>query len=71
MKVYLKTAKESFKKYASVKKTISKEVASQVAEVEDPSKFADLVAGALSSEVSVMQTLLDNQNVADRLKKYH
>lgn len=68
LKVYLKTARESFKKYASVKKTISNEVASQVAEVEDPSKFADLVAGALSSEVSVMQTLLENRNVGDRLK---
>ncbi len=68
LKVYLKTARESFKKYASVKKTIGNELIKQILEEEDPSKFADLVAGALSSEVSVMQTLLENRNITGRLK---
>ena len=68
LKVYLKTARESFKKYASVKKTISTELVTQVTNEEDPSRFADLVAGALNSEVSIKQTLLENQNITNRLK---
>lgn len=68
LKVYLKTARDSFKKYASVKKTISTELVTQVTNEKDPSRFADLVAGALNSEVSIKQTLLENQNITNRLK---
>ncbi len=66
--VYLKTARESFKKYASVKKTISNELAEQVAEEQNPARFSDLVAGAIHSEVSVKQTLLEDPKVTNRLK---
>ncbi len=66
--VYLKTARESFKKYASVKKTISNELAEQVADEQNPARFSDLVAGAIHSEVSVKQTLLEDPKVTNRLK---
>ena len=68
LKVYLKTARETFKKYATVKKTISNELVTQVTNEKNPSRFADLVAGALNSEVSIKQTLLENQHLTNRLK---
>ena len=64
----LRSVAEEFERYAKVKKNVPEEALSQVADAEEASKLADLVAGHLGIEVDRKQALLEILNVAERLE---
>ena len=64
----LRSVAEEFERYAKVKKNVPEEALSQVADTQEASKLADLVAGHLGIEVDRKQNLLETLEVAARLE---
>jgi len=58
-----------FERYAKLNKNVPEEALAAIAEIEDPAKLADTVAGHLSVSVEDKQNLLETLNVAERLER--
>ena len=64
----LKATKEAFTRYASGRK-LSDDIGSEIADLDQPSSLADVVAGHIDIDVQKKQELLEEVNVAARLEK--
>ncbi len=60
---------EDFERYAKIRRNIPEEALTSIANANDPSKLADLVAGHLGVEVARKQDVLETLNIAERLEK--
>ena len=58
---------ENFSQYASVNKSISKELLSKISAISDPSKLADSVASHFSFKLENKQNLLETADLGKRL----
>ncbi len=67
----VRSVRETFERYAKMKGNIPDEALAAVAETEDPSRLADLVAGHLGIEVAEKQMILETANIAERLEKVY
>ncbi|RII38210.1 endopeptidase La [Pseudooceanicola sediminis] len=67
----LRTVGQEFERYAKVKKNIPEEALSAVAQSDEPSRLADLVAGHLGIDVTQKQELLETLPVSERLEKVY
>jgi len=56
-----------FEEYASLNKNISKDLVSNIASIDDPSKLADTVAAHFSFKIEDKQRLLEEASPTDRL----
>ncbi len=65
------TVADEFARYAKVRKNIPEEALSAVAESDEPTKLADLVAGHLGIEVEQKQELLETLSISERLEKVY
>ncbi|MDO6412757.1 endopeptidase La [Sphingomonas sp. BIUV-7] len=59
---------EQFERYARLNKKISEDLPGQLAEIEEPGKLADAVAGNIAVKVAEKQTMLMEANPARRLE---
>ncbi|QJU60713.1 endopeptidase La [Sphingomonas sp. AP4-R1] len=59
---------EQFERYAKLNKKISDDLPSQLAEIEEPGRLADAVAGNIAVKVSEKQAMLMESNPARRLE---
>ena len=62
---------DEFERYVNLNKNVSDEALSAVADVEDPSKLADAIAGHLGVKLSEKQALLETLVVETRLEKIY
>ena len=67
----LRSVGAEFERYAKIRKNIPEEALAAVAEAQDPSKLADLVAGHLGIDVAQKQGLLETLDIAERLEKVY
>ncbi|NIZ09278.1 endopeptidase La [Pseudooceanicola sp. HF7] len=67
----LRSVGQEFERYAKVKKNIPEEALAAVAQSEEASRLADLVAGHLGIDVSQKQELLETLSVSERLEKVY
>ena len=68
LKVCLKSIRNNFTKLASLKKSINADAAAQISKERDPSKFADLISATISADVATKQSILEIQDVGEKLK---
>ena len=68
LEVCLKSAKNNFTKLVSLKKSINTDVAAQIANEKDPAKFADLISGIINADVETKQSILEFDQVIDKLQ---
>ncbi|GAA0442291.1 endopeptidase La [Lentibacillus halophilus] len=59
---------KQFEQYINVSSKINQETLSTVSDIEEPSRFADIVASHLSLKIKDKQDLLEIANVKDRLQ---
>ncbi|MBS7328325.1 MAG: endopeptidase La [Oxalobacter sp.] len=59
---------EQFDQYVKLNKKIPKEVVASLASIEDHGRFADSVAAHLPLKLEQKQTILETNNIADRLE---
>ncbi|MGP4064910.1 endopeptidase La [Oceanobacillus sp. M65] len=57
-----------FEQYVSVSRKVNKETYATVADIDEPSRLADLITSHLSLKIKEKQELLETQNVVARLK---
>ncbi|MFD1171386.1 endopeptidase La [Oceanobacillus picturae] len=57
-----------FEQYVSVSRKVNKETYATVADIDEPSRLADLITSHLSLKIKEKQELLETQNVIARLK---
>ncbi|WP_339947791.1 endopeptidase La [uncultured Albimonas sp.] len=62
---------DEFEKYVKLNKSVPDEALGSIAEVENPSRLADTIAGHLSVKLSEKQTLLETLSVEARLEKIY
>ncbi len=62
---------DEFEKYVKLNKSVPDEALGSIAEVENPSRLADTIAGHLSVKLSEKQTLLETLSVEQRLEKIY
>ncbi len=67
----MRTVVAQFENYAKLNKRISPEVLVSVNQIEDPSVLADTVASHLNVKISEKQTLLEIEDVPQRLEKVY
>ncbi|RMD48568.1 MAG: endopeptidase La [Alphaproteobacteria bacterium] len=67
----VRSVRETFERYAKMKKNLPEEALAAVAETEDPSRLADTVAGHLGIKVEDKQKLLETTDVAERLEQVY
>ncbi|UOQ86185.1 endopeptidase La [Gracilibacillus salinarum] len=60
---------EQFEHYSKVSKKITKDTVATVMDIEDPSRFADIVASHIALKMSDKQDVLETRDVAKRLRK--
>ncbi|HUF85812.1 MAG TPA: endopeptidase La [Thermohalobaculum sp.] len=60
---------EQFERYVKLNKNVPEEVLANVADIEEPSKLADTIAGHLGVKLAERQKLLEEPGVAERLEK--
>ncbi|RCW66371.1 endopeptidase La [Saliterribacillus persicus] len=60
---------EQFEQYVTVSKKVSKETLATVTDIEEPARFADIIASHLSLKMSDRQNLLETADVTKRLKR--
>ncbi len=68
MKALMRNCIELFEQYARLNKKISADVATSVSHVEEPGRFADVIAANLSSRLEEKQKLLEAVDPLDRLQ---
>ncbi len=69
VKALSRSVTREFERYAKLNKNVPEEALAAIAEIEDPAKLADTVAGHLSVSVEDKQNLLETLNVAERLER--
>ncbi|WP_018931403.1 endopeptidase La [Gracilibacillus lacisalsi] len=65
----MRTLLEQFEHYTKISKKVSKETLASVTDIEDPSRFADLVASHITLKMSDKQEVLETLDVTKRLRK--
>ncbi len=60
---------EQFEHYTKISKKVSKETLASVTDIEEPSRFADLVASHITLKMSDKQEVLETLDVTKRLRK--
>jgi ATP-dependent Lon protease len=65
---YIREILSAFEEYASINKKIPSEVARSLAKIENPAKFADVLASHLPLKTDEKQTILNTFSVNDRLE---
>ncbi|MFC4403948.1 endopeptidase La [Gracilibacillus xinjiangensis] len=60
---------EQFENYSRISKKVTKETLASVVDIEDPSRFADVIASHITLKMSDKQDVLETINVIGRLKK--
>ncbi|MAP94255.1 MAG: endopeptidase La [Ponticaulis sp.] len=60
---------EQFEGYVKLNRKIPPESVSSISDLKDPARFADAIAAQLSVKLSEKQSLLELQNVGDRLER--
>ncbi|WP_058307216.1 endopeptidase La [Gracilibacillus massiliensis] len=65
----MRTLLEQFEHYTKISKKVSKETLASVTDIEEPSRFADVVASHITLKMSDKQEILETKNVSKRLKK--
>src|SRR6201996_3272289 len=63
-----RTVKTNFEQYIKLNKKVPAERLAAIAQVEDPAKLADMIAGDLSVKISDRQALLETLNTTERLE---
>ncbi len=63
----MRSVQKSFDEYATLNKSISKDLISSVSAIEDPSKLADTLAAHFSFKIEDKQKLLEEADPVDRL----
>ncbi len=63
----IRSVQEGFEEYASLNKSISKELLNNVASITDPSQMADTVAAHFSFKIEDKQRLLDTVDLSERM----
>ena len=64
-----RTVKTNFEQYIKLNKKVPAERLSAIAQIEDPAKLADMIAGDLSVKISDRQALLETLNTQERLER--
>ncbi|QPM89348.1 endopeptidase La [Pseudooceanicola algae] len=67
----LRSVGQEFERYAKVKKNIPEEALAAVAQSDEPSRLADLVAGHLGIDVAQKQELLETLPISERLERVY
>ncbi|MGP4042635.1 endopeptidase La [Gracilibacillus sp. D59] len=65
----MRTLLEQFEHYTKISKKVTKETLASVTDIEEPSRFADLVASHITLKMSDKQEVLETLDVTKRLKK--
>ncbi len=60
---------DQFERYVKLNKNVPEEVMANVADLDEPSKLADTIAGHLGVKLAERQKLLEEPGVAERLEK--
>jgi len=68
MKALMRSVVEQFERYAQLNRKLPDELPAQLAEIEDPARLADAVAGNISVKVSDKQVMLVEDDPAKRLE---
>jgi len=68
MRALMRSVVEQFERYAQLNRKLPDELPGQLAEIEDPSRLADAVAGNIAVKVSEKQTMLVEPDPAKRLE---
>ena len=63
-----RSLREQFERYVKLNKNVPEEALATIAEIEDPSKLADTIAGHLGVKLSERQKLLEEPDAAARLE---
>jgi ATP-dependent Lon protease len=64
-----RTVKTNFEQYIKLNKKVPAERLAAIAQIEDPAKLADMIAGDLSVKISDRQALLETLNTQERLER--
>ncbi|MBU6444150.1 MAG: endopeptidase La [Alphaproteobacteria bacterium] len=65
----MRTVKTNFEQYIKLNKKVPAEKLAAVAQIDDPSKLADTIAGDLSVKIPERQQLLETLNTTERLER--
>ncbi|MBU6166472.1 MAG: endopeptidase La [Alphaproteobacteria bacterium] len=65
----LRSAQKQFEQYVKLNRKVAPEIASQIAAIEEPARFADTVAANLGLKIADKQSLLAEPDVGLRLEK--
>ena len=65
----LRSAQSQFEQFVKLNKKVAPEIASQIAAIEEPGRFADTVAANLGLKIADKQALLAEPDVGARLEK--
>ena len=68
IKALMRSVVEQFERYAQLNRKLPDELPTQLAEIEDPARLADAVAGNISVKVSDKQAMLVEQDPSKRLE---
>jgi len=68
VKALMRSVVEQFERYAQLNRKLPDELPTQLAEIEDPARLADAVAGNISVKVSDKQAMLVESDPAKRLE---
>jgi len=68
IKALMRSVVEQFERYAQLNRKLPDELPAQLAEIEDPARLADAVAGNISVKVSDKQAMLVESDPAKRLE---
>jgi ATP-dependent Lon protease len=68
IKALMRSVVEQFERYAQLNRKLPDELPAQLAEIEDPARLADAVAGNISVKVSDKQAMLVEDDPAKRLE---
>ncbi|KAB8134709.1 endopeptidase La [Gracilibacillus oryzae] len=65
----MRTLLAQFENYSRISKKVTKETLASVIDIEDPSRFSDVIASHVTLKMSDKQSVLETVNVNDRLNK--
>jgi ATP-dependent Lon protease len=69
LQALVRSVTQQFEQYVKLSKKIDEETFSAVLDIEDPSRFADIVASHLPLKIKDKQALLESIDVRDRLER--
>ncbi|MYL50226.1 endopeptidase La [Halobacillus litoralis] len=65
----MRTLMDQFEKFVKVSKKVSQETFNTVSDIDEPSHMADMIASHLPVKLKEKQTILETENVKERLQK--